>query len=331
MTTVDYPIPAWRLILDGKDLTERVAPRLLEITLTEARGGEADQLDLVIHDHDGRMALPRRGVDLSFALGWRDAGLIDKGTFRVDEVEHSGAPDIITVRSRSADLTHKMRVRRERSWHGVTLGAIVRNLAGEHGLRANVAAALNGITVDHLDQANESDMNLLTRLGRRFDAIATVKAGTLLFAPIGSGMTATGKPLPAAAIRRAEGDQHRYSVVDRDTYSGVRAYWNDKAGARRKSVLVGDDQNAKQIRETYSSEKIAREHADAEFKRLKRGAARLEYTLAVGRADLYPEQHVTVAGFKPAIDGDTWLIDKLTHTVSGSSGFTTKLEMERAA
>lgn len=326
-----YPIPAWRVVLDGNDLTSRIAPRLLELTLTECRDGEADQLDLRIHDHDGRMALPRRGVTLSLAMGWVDSGLVQKGSYRVDEVEHSGAPDVITVRARSADLTHPMRIRRDRSWHDTTVGGVLRSIAGEYGLTPSIASTLERMTLPHLDQANESDVALLTRLGRRFDAVATIKAGTLLFSPVGSGTTPSGTALPRAAIIRSDGDQHRYGVADRDSYSGVRAYWNDHKGARRKSVLVGTDSNAKALRETYDSDTTAREHADAEWRRLQRGEAKLEYTLALGRPDLYPEQRVDVSGFgKPEIDGQTWLIARVTHTLSGGSGYTTRLELESA-
>ncbi len=222
---MSYSIPQWRVVLDGIDLTERIAPRLLDLTLTECRGGEADQLDLRIHDHDGKIALPKRGVRLAVALGWKATGLVDKGSFIVDEVEYSGAPDVITVRARSADLTANVRTRRERSWHNTTLGAVLNTLAGEHGLTPRVAESLAKIKLPHLDQANESDMNLLTSLGQRFDAVATVKGGALVFAPIGAGTTATGKPLPAVTLTRRDGDQHRYSVADRDAYTGVRAYW----------------------------------------------------------------------------------------------------------
>ncbi|MFK3649298.1 phage late control D family protein [Lysobacter enzymogenes] len=326
-----YAVPVWRVVLDGQDLTERVKPRLLELTLTESRGGEADQLDLIIHDHDGRMALPRRGVELSVAIGWEDAGLIEKGTFRVDEVEHSGAPDVITIRARSADLSHPMRTRRERSWHNVTLGDVVRNLAGEHGLQARVAPALSSVQIAHLDQTGESDVHLLTRLGQRYDAVATVKAGSLLFLPIGSGTTASGQALPTALITRASGDKHRYGTADRDSYSGVRAYWNNKPGANRKSVLVGVSGNAKRLRETYNNEAEARENANAEWKRIKRGAAKMDFTLALGRADLSPEQKLRVQGFKPEIDATAWLIAKTTHTITGSAGFTTQLELETDA
>ena len=210
-------------------------------------------------------------------------------------------------------------------------GAVLNALAGEHGLTPRVAEALARTKLPHLDQANESDMNLLTRLGQRFNAVATVKAGSLLFAPIGAGTTSTGKPLPTVTLTRRDGDQHRYSVADRDAYTGVRAYWVDKGKARRQSVLVGTDDNAKRLRESYADEATARQHAHAELERVKRGVAKFNYTLAIGRADLFPEQPITASGFKPDIDGQRWLIAKTTHSVSGSSGFTTALELESAS
>lgn len=323
-------VPIWRVTLDGTDLTDRIAPRLLDLTLTEGRGGEADQLDLRVHDHDGQMALPRRGVKLAVAIGRQDTGLFDKGSFEVDEVEYSGSPDVITIRARSANLTRTMRSRRERSWHDTTLGTVVRAIAGEHSLTPRVADALASIALPHLDQANESDINLLTRLGERFDATATVKNGTLVFAPIGSGQTASGQALPSPTITRRDGDAHRYSVADRDAYSGVRAYWNDRKGARRKSVLVGKDDNARQLRETYDSAASAREHAEAAFKRLQRGVAKFNFNLALGRADLFPEQIIGVRGFKPEIDGQRWLVARVVHRVDGGGGFTSSLELESA-
>ncbi|MFW9571077.1 phage late control D family protein [Xanthomonas euvesicatoria pv. euvesicatoria] len=324
---MSYPTPQWRVVLDGTDLTERIAPRLLDLTLTECRGGEADQLDLRFHDHDGKMALPKRGVRLAVALGWKATGLVDKGTFIVDEVEYSGAPDIITVRARSADLTADMRTRRERSWHNTTLGAVLNALAGEHGLTPRVADALARTKLPHLDQVNESNMNLLTRLGQRFDAVATVKGGALVFAPIGAGTTATGKPLPTVTLTRRDGDQHRYSVADRDAYTGVRAYWVDKGKARRQSALVGTDDNAKRLRESYADEATARQHAHAELERVKRGLAKFEINLAIGRPDLFPGLQVRLNGFKPGIDSMKWLTVKATHNIDGH-GLTTALFLE---
>jgi len=93
---------------------------------------------------------------------------------------------------------------------------------------------------------------------------------------------------------------------------------------------VGDDENAKQLRETYPTEAVAKQHANAEWKRLQRGTAQFSYTLALGRADISPEQKIRVQGFKPVIDSEQWLVVKATHSISGGGGFTTALELEKA-
>ena len=72
----------------------------------------------------------------------------------------------------------------------------------------------------------------------------------------------------------------------------------------------------------------SREHADAEWRRVQRGAAKLDYGLALGRPDLYPEQRVDVSGFKKEIDERTWLISKAAHSIKATGGFTTSLELE---
>jgi hypothetical protein len=60
-----------RLTLDdGTDLADRIDPRLLELTLVEKRGGEADELSLTLHNHDGQLVAPATGRYIRLALGW---------------------------------------------------------------------------------------------------------------------------------------------------------------------------------------------------------------------------------------------------------------------
>ncbi len=44
-----YPRAVWRVTLDGRDVSTGMAPRLDNLAITECRGGEADQLDIVLH------------------------------------------------------------------------------------------------------------------------------------------------------------------------------------------------------------------------------------------------------------------------------------------
>lgn len=324
------PQADYRITLDGRDLTRALDPRLVSLSLVESRGGEADTLELVLDDSDGRLDLPACGAELTLQLGWIEPGLVDKGRFTIDEVSFRGAPDTITVRARAGSMTDAMSERREKSWHRTTLGAIVQALAARYHLKPVIPADLAKVAIAHIDQTHESDMSFITRIAKRYDAVASVKSGNLLFMPIGRGRTASGKPLPALAITRASGDRHQYSLAKRDEFGGVRAYYHSTGSAKRKSVEVGggkDAKNTKVLPETYPDEAAARAAAQAEYQRTVRSQATLDYALALGRPDLYPEMPVNLSGFKPEIDETVWLAKKVTHKID-AGGFTTTLELE---
>lgn len=323
-----YARPICRLVVNGQDITAAVTQRLVGIELTDNRGMEADQLTVTLSDHDGLLAIPPRGAEVRLWLGWSDTGLVDKGRYTVDEVEHSGAPDVLSIRARSADLRSGLKGRRERSWHGQTLGAVVQAIAAAYGLTPVIGAGLANIPLAHLDQANESDANLLSRLGQQHDAIATVKAGRLLFMPVGQSTTASGLPLPHVTLTRQDGDQHRYLEADRDSYTGVRAYYYEINSAEKKQAIAGgDDSNLKDLRHVYSDRQSALVAAGAEWRRLQRGTATLSYTLAKGRPDLIPELTYSLVGIKPEIAAYVWLGGNIRHSFTAEA-YTTSLELD---
>lgn len=327
--SVGNPKPIWRVTLDGRDLTGTLRPRLIDLTVSSCRADAADQLDIRLSDHDGGLAIPSTHATLRVWLGWDTSGLTDMGTFTVDEIEHAGAPDVITLRGRSAHMRTDVRAQREQSYDNTTCGAIVDILAGRNSLTPRCAPSLASQDIEHIDQTNESDLNFLTRLGKRYDAVATIKNSSLIFAPIGAGITARGQPIPAVVITRASGDRHRWHAADRHAYTGVRAKYDDYHGGKTGDVLSGTDsgQGIKTLRTTYSSKANALRAANSERDKLSRGAVTFEIQLARGRADIYPECHASVRGFKPSIDSSEWIVVKAEHQLSGS-GFTTQLEME---
>ncbi|MEY8865901.1 contractile injection system protein, VgrG/Pvc8 family [Enterobacter asburiae] len=148
-----------------------------------------------------------------------------KGTFTVDEIEHRGAPDTLTIRGRSADFRGTLNSRREQSWHDTTLGQIVETIAARNKLTASVADTLKAVAVPHIDQSQESDAVFLSRLAERNGASVSVKAGKLLFLKAGSGKTASGKPIPQMTLERGDGDRHQFAIADREAYTGVTAKW----------------------------------------------------------------------------------------------------------
>nr|WP_240789723.1 contractile injection system protein, VgrG/Pvc8 family [Pseudomonas leptonychotis] len=322
-----YPRPICRVLVDGTDITAAIEQRLVSIDLTDNRGMEADQLDIQLSDHDGLLAIPPRGAVLRLWLGWSDTGLVDKGSYTVDETEHSGAPDALNIRARSADLRGTLKTKRERSFHATTLGAVVATVAAAHGLSPVISAVLSSIELLHLDQANESDANLLSRLGKMYDAISNIKAGRLLFMPTGNSTTASGIALPHVTLTRQDGDQHRFLQADRDSYTGAKAYHYEVNSADKKEAIAGGGDNLKELRHTYTSRAAALHAARAEWQRLQRGTATLSYSLAKGRPELTPDQTYSLTGIKAEIAAIVWLGGNLRHSFTSES-YTTSLDLE---
>lgn len=323
-----YPVPAFRLTVDGKDIAKPISLRLISLELTDNRGIEADQLSITLSDHDGLLVMPSKGAVAQLWLGWSDTGLVPKGSYIIDEIEHSGAPDILSIRARSADLRKSLKTKRERSWSDTTLGDVVRQVALANGLKAIVASTLSPVSILQLDQANESDANLMTRIGEEFGAVASIKAGCLLCFPAGGGKSASGLDLPHITLTREDGDSHHYLQADRDSYDGVRAYFYDVNSAKKQEAIAGGGENLKDLRHTYSDRQSALRAARAEFNRLKRGSATLSYTLARGRPDLIPELTYTLQGVKNEIDEIIWTGGNVRHSVSPDNGYTVSLELE---
>lgn len=284
----DATRPAYHITVDGHNIGHILDERLIGLTLTDNRGFEADQLDITLDDADGRLDLPPRGAEIRVSIGWEGSGLVDKGSYTVDEVEHSGAPDVLTIRARSADLRGGLVTQMERSFHRQTLGGIVRTIADENDLTPLIAPALDTQFIEHIDQTNESSANLLTRLAGMFNAIATVKDGKLMFMPSGQGKTASGKPIPVVTIQRQDGDAHRFGIAEREAYTAVRATYYDthagtkgevvwskaeEAAAKNKPVAAPKAESAlklKALQGKYKSRALAIKAAKKAWKALKK-------------------------------------------------------------
>ena len=250
----NHRTPTFKAVITTKDkkqqdITQVVSSRLITLSLTDNRGLEADTLDLELSDHDGKLALPPRNAIISLALGWKGKPLIDKGQYSVDEVQFSGgagSADRLTIRARAADLKGSFSEQKERSFDKKTLGEMIDIIAKENQLKSQVEKELASRFIDHIDQTNESDINLLTRLAEEHDAMCTVKNGTLLFMPLGKGKTVTGKDIPLRKSTRKNGDNYNFSIAESENYKAVRVYWHDTATGKRGEIII--DKNTKIVK-----------------------------------------------------------------------------------
>ncbi|CAI1015259.1 phage late control D family protein [Serratia quinivorans] len=336
--------PDYALFLQQQDVTETFRHRLLSLTLTDNRGFTADQLVLELDDTDGQVVMPARNQVITLKLGWKGQGLVNKGKFTIDEVEHQGAPDKLTLRARSVDFRGSMNTARDRSYHDKTLGEIVNEIANRNRMGNTLAAGLAEIKISHIDQAQETDAAFITRLATMNGAVAAIKDERLLFLIPGSGQTVSGKPIAPLILQRRDGDQHYFNLADRGNYSGVRAKWQDTEHAQQQQLtvqrqngaadnaessnyLAGDSDNVFTLPRVYTNKEAAIRAAKAKWERIQQGSVQFSINLAMGRPELYPEMPIQVRGFKEAIDRQSWIINTVVHTLNGS-GYVTKIALD---
>lgn len=323
--------PAFEITVDGIDITAQVSKRLLDLQLTDKRGFEADTLSLTLDDTDGLLAIPPEGAKVAVKIGWTDSPLVDKGTYIVDDITHSGPPDKLTISANSADFHKSMNEQKSRSWTAKTLGDILNTIASDHSVESALNTDLAAKLIEQLDQTDESDGHLLTRLGKRFDAIATLKSGRLLFMPMGLGQSASGKTLPALTLTRQDGDRHTFrSAKGQNDFTGVKANWHDLDAATERTVTVQGDSDTpklKTLRQTYPTEIEATEAASAEWQRIQRGRHTFSLNLSEGRPELIPETPVILSGWKEDLIDFEWVVGDVKHSLNGR-GLRVNLDLE---
>ncbi len=327
-TETEYPIPIYRLEVDGNDISPLVVDRLISLNIKDNRGLVVDSVDIELDDSDGQLEIPPEGAIIQVWIGWSNTGLVDKGKYKVESVTHRGAPDVLSISAFSNDVSEGLKQKRERSFSNKTIQVIFETVGAEYALKTIVHDTLANRVISYIAQ-NESDANLITRIADEHDAIATVKNGHLILLPRGASQTVSGLPLPTAQIFRSDGDGHNYTTgTGTDRITGVKAYYYDTSKSKKLYVVIGDNEdNLKEIRYVHRDKKTAELAAQAEFNRCKRASQKLSYTFAFGQPELIPEQEFLFTGLKPQIDDIVWLGTNVTHNLT-DGGFTTSVELE---
>ena len=319
--------PAYRILVDQRDITAAIRDRLLSLTLTDQSGYQSDAVSLRLDDREGKIELPRKGAKLEVALGYEERGLAEIGLYIVDEIELAGPPDTLTIQAKAVDMQASLKQHKTRAWSN-TIQEIVSTIAQEHGLKPRVDSALGAIRIPHIDQTEESDLNFLTRLGKQYDAVGKPAGPHLLFVPHGQAQSASGQATTSVSIHRNQTSDHRVTLADRGKYQAGLAHWQDLEAGQQVTERVGEGEGEPvfTLRHAYPTAKEARAAAQAKLNALNRGQGTLSLTLKPGDPTLAAEARLTLSGFRKGVDGE-WIATRVIHEIGGS-GYSTRVEAE---
>lgn len=314
----------YQIRMNGEDITGRFRERLIRLQVALRTGERADAMELVVDDRDDAIQLPRRGAVLEVALGYEETQLFGLGAFGVDRIALERPPATLTIAGQAAEMGGGIKLPKDRSWEGVTLGAMVRKIAADHHLAPRVAPAFDAIPIGFLSQTAESDLHLLTRLGRQYGAVIKPMGGKLFALVRGGGKGVSGDG-PCAEIRRDMVTGYRFFLADRPGVDGVVTFWQDLANAGMEECLAGTDGHVLRMRHPYPDAASAKAAARARRAQLHEETATGTLFLA-GRPDLTAGMRLTLSGFREGGEG-VWIAEEVIHELS--DGFRTTVVVKR--
>jgi hypothetical protein len=321
--------PSYRIEANGNDITAAIRQRFISMTLTDEAGIASDCMTLELDDSGTGINLPATGAELRVWLGYEGAARF-MGLYVVDEIELKGPPDRMTITAKAAPMKDSkaytaLHTQHNRSWTPRTLGDLAASIAAEHGLTPAVSPALASHKLPHLDQADESNMNLLTRVAKSVGGIAKANDGKLIIVPQGEGKTVSGKSMPTVSIARTSGTSHSVKLIGRQDYKRVVTVWRDTNAAQDKEATAGEGEPVRRIRHVYPDQAAAEKAAQTSLEAYRRGKSTLSVSLP-GRPELAAEGRLILSGFRSGVNGE-WSITRVTHKLS-AGGYVTDVEGE---
>lgn len=325
--------PIFSISKDGEDITGHFTDRLTSITVSSYEGGgDSDTADVVIDDRDWAVQAPSIGEGsavLKIALGYKEGGLYDMGTFQVDEIHFRGMPKAIVLQGNSLGANTNAKAPVVTSYQDKTLGDFIGSIAQAAGVSPVVDPSLASIKVPYLNQ-HCSHQHLLQELESRFNALAKFEDGHLSFTHRGTGLTASGGDFGTFTLGPDDLKDWDVKSNNFNAYSKVRASYIDRT-INQQVWVTSNTSGAPgstvpfMMKKPYGSQAEAQAAADSMMLEKNRGTKQVTFDLVKGNPSIRGGMKFTVAGCRPGID-DTYIVRCATHRLTKDDGLSTSLD-----
>ena len=329
--------------IGGHDATSFLDPYLTSFVYTDQAEGKSDELQLELHDRDGRWRggrLPSKGTKITArirCLNWWGAGqnlALNCGSFTCDEVSCSGPPDTVKIKAVSASLSGPLRETvRTQGWEAFTLRGVAEDIAARNGLSLHYDA--DACSFERQDQRNESDLGFLQRLAEDRGVFVKVREDRLILysaekadargAALGFQRSGDGYGVVSEYDfkEKSEGTAFRACVVEYHDPATreLRTYTYNPSGAALTEETTA---KALDLDSRVESEAAALALAKNRLRSANQGECTGGFTV-MGHPGLVAGLTVGMSGFGK-FDGK-YFVTKAVHSLGGK--YTTKAEIRR--
>lgn len=321
--------PRAEIKVNGKPVASIFNERLISVTIVDKEGVTSDTIACALNDSDPFADIPKKGDKLTVSLGYLETGLVDFGSYTIDDPEVQCLPYGMTINGKGANVRDKAKQHRSRHWDNKTVKEIVTQIAGENGLSPAIDDEAGAHKYEWFGQQDESDLHVVERLARRHDALFSIKDGRLIFASKGSGQSASGKDLTevVATPFNIVFGTCRVNFANRNKFKRVKGRIQDRKKAKLVEIEVESDQEGTAdytLPEPFADEGEARNAAKSKAKNLQAETIRTSVIL-FGDPAIRAGAPFRYKEVRPGVDELVFIIETATHTLT-KAGYTTEID-----
>lgn len=312
---------------NGVSVTEPLAGYQLSVKYSDPASGQADSLDISIHDRERKWInewLPSDGDTLTAAITATDAertNYLPCGTFGLDKAEFSGWPVSGTLSGVSVPVDSSFRsTERTKLWESVTLQEIGKEIATRAGISLVWDVADAPFVLQSVEQSQKTDCDFYMSLCETYGLAMKVYSGKIVV----YDREAYKAKKSASSLAARDLLSWSWSRESQGAYTGGEYTYTDPLTEEEIKVTVGS--GSRILKQSGKAD----DWADAERKiraavnNANHGTTKLSCSI-LGTAALVASQCVDVSGIG-RLSGK-YYIDNISHSISGSGGYTMELEL----
>ena len=302
-----------RILANGQPLPDEIP--IKSISVEDRLGILSDSVSISI-PYSPDIAFPEINATLEVFLGLDS--LFNIGTFIVNEISLTGTPLILKIKGNgiNKELTSEsFSARKSRTWQaGTKLGAILNEIAENHGLTLVTLSSIFDIVMPYTFQKAESDASLLYRITSDRDLV--IKFGNRKIGVIqrDAETTASGQALETLEIRYNEIISFKCAEKTSETFGTVVAKYQDNDMAQIITVEEGDGEPVQILRDIYADETTARLAAISNLNASKRKNKSLSFDM-IPTSPVLTGQRIIPREFPIPIE-DEFIVSNVTHNYS---------------
>lgn len=318
------------LTWNGAAVSTKMLGKATDVTYTDPASGEADTLDISIHDRDRKWIsawLPVEGDTMTAVIrtvnnereGARRS--LSCGLFIMDDFSFSGWPITGTISGVSTPQDSNFKAtERTKTWENVTIEEIGKEIAKRAGIALTWDVEGEPFTIQSIEQTEQSDCEFYMSLCDTYGLAMKVYAQKIVVYDR-EAYKAKG---PAETIEVSENQSWSWARKLTNTYTGGEYAYTDPTTEEEIKVTVGAGNRILKQSGKADNRADAERKIRAAVDKANHGATTLSVTI-MGNASLVASQCVTVVGLGKL--SGKYYIDRITHHISGSGGYTMDLEM----